>query len=184
MNSDEHTDEQLLRGVKSSDREAFKTLFEKYQPILFKHTLFRLRDADLAHDIIQETFLRVWEHRTSIKPHLPFLPYLFRISGNLVRDHARHVEVRLRHDKQLESQSVPDGDDPENAYRKKVLEEQILRVVNNDLPEKRRTIFLLSRAEGMSNGEIAEMLDISIKTVENQLTSALKVLRRKLAAYL
>jgi len=168
----------------SSDKQAFKALFEKYQPVLFKYTFFRLRDVDLTHDIIQETFLKVWERRTSLKPQLPFLPYLCRIGLNLVRDHAKHVNVMLRHSEKLEAQSHSDTDDPEKAYRQRVLEEEILRIVNKDLPDRRRMIFLLSRANGMSNGEIARMLHISIKTVENQLTSALKVLRKRLAAFL
>jgi RNA polymerase sigma-70 factor, ECF subfamily len=184
MNSASQTDEQLLRGVVSSDMQAFRTLFDKYQPILFRHLFFRLRDADVSHDIIQEIFLRVWERRTSLKPELPFLAYLLRIGGNLIIDHVRHVQVRLRHNERLAAEHPSSGDDPEEAYRQKVLEEEIRRIVNNDLSDRRRSIYLLSRTEGMSNGEIAQMLHISIKTVENQLTSALKVLRKKLAPFL
>src|SRR5258706_11317452 len=119
MDSIDQTDEQLLRGVMSSDKQAFKSLFEKYQPILFKHTFFRVRDADLAHDIVQETFLRVWERRTSLKPRLSFLSYLFRISANLLIDHVRHLNVRLKHNEILESPSLSGAEDPENAYRQR-----------------------------------------------------------------
>jgi len=173
-------DDHLLERVKASDMEAFRTLFEHFQPMLFRHVVYRVRDVDLAHDIVQETFVRVWEHRFRIVPHLPFFPYLLRISGNLTKDHFKHKEVRARYEDQIPQPEQSAHDDPEISFELNVLEREIVRVVNDDLAERCRAVFLLSRVEGKSNKEIADTLGISVKTVENQIGHALAVLRKRL----
>jgi RNA polymerase sigma-70 factor (ECF subfamily) len=174
------TDEELVRQIHASDTEAFRLLFEKYQPMLFRHVVYMLRDVDTAHDVVQESFVRLWEHRTTLHPQVPILAYLFRVSGNLVRDLARHREVRRKHEAHPPPVSpVPDGD-PADALHLRMLEEMLADVVRTRLPERCRQVFLLSRVEGMSNNEISERLGIAVKTVENQITRALRILRRHL----
>jgi len=179
------TDEQLLSATKSSDMEAFRLLFERYQPMLFRSLSYRTRDAELAHDLIQETFLRVWVHRTSLNPALPLFPYLLRISGNLLKDHYKHEQVVERH--QAEALRFPQTEAVETQEQqlfRAELEEKINDVVERRLGERCRTVFLLSRIEGKSNREIAQLLGISQKTVENQITHALKIVRKALARFL
>ncbi|MEK7250322.1 MAG: RNA polymerase sigma-70 factor [Bacteroidota bacterium] len=178
------SDEQLIERVRASDNEAFRLLFEKYQPILFRNVLHKVRDADAAHDIVQETFVRVWRNRTSLQSNLSFLAYLFRISGNLVRDNAKHREVRARLKGSIPPTSPSAQDDPESSLELNMLEEKLSEVVRTKLPTKCRAIFLLSRLEGMSNAEISLKLNVSIKTVENHMTRALKLLRRNLRGYI
>ena len=163
--------------------QAFRTLFEEFQPGLFRSVVYRLRDADLAHDIVQETFIRVWQHRTRLKPHLPFFPYLLRISGNLIKDHFKYKNVRSKYEDDVPLPEKSRQDDPEAAFRVGALEDEITKVVNT-LPDRCRVVFLLSRIEGKSHAEIGEILGIAPKTVENQIRHALYVLRRKLAEYL
>ena len=179
---DKSEDSQLLERVRHSDPEAFRSLFEKYQPILFRNVLHSVLDTDTAHDIVQETFVRVWDHRASLQPNLPLLAYLFRISRNLVRDRAKHSAVRKKFEADMPD--TPQTDNPEESLHAKILEEKLEEAVRTQLPAKCREIFLLSRMEGMSHAEISERLDISIKTVENQITRGLKILRKKLRAYL
>ena len=177
------SDEALIARTADSDLEAFRMLFERYQPILLRHLVYHLRDDDAAHDVVQETFLRVWQHRTGLRPSLSFLAYLFRISGNLVRDRARHTEVRTRLQDQVVSSTPSAGDNPESAAHYSLLHEHIALVVRENLPPRCREIFLLSRLEGMSNTEISHALRISVKTVENQLTRAIKILRKHLGPF-
>ncbi len=176
----ENGDVPLIERLRESDREAFRLLFQKYQPILFRNVLHSVRDADATHDIVQETFIRVWNHRASLKPRLPFLAFLFRVSRNLVLDQVKRIAVRIK----LESEVVQTGDlgvdNPVDSLELKMLEERLVLVVNTKLPKKCREVFLLSRMEEMSNAEISEHLGISPKTVENQITRALKILRRHL----
>jgi RNA polymerase sigma-70 factor (ECF subfamily) len=173
-------DDHLLGRVKASDMEAFRTLFEHFQPMLFRYVMYRVRDVDLAHDIVQETFVRVWEHRSRILPHLPFFPYVLRISGNLTKDHFKHTAVRARYEDQIPRPEQSVHDDPEMSFQLNTLEREIERVVNDHLAERCRSVFLLSRVEGKSNKEIADILGISVKTVENQIRHALAVLRKRL----
>jgi RNA polymerase sigma-70 factor (ECF subfamily) len=175
-------DSRLLERVRHSDKEAFRSLFDKYQPILFRNVLHSVRDTDTAHDIVQETFVRVWDHRASLKPHLPLLAYLFRISRNLVRDLAKHLAVREKYEAEVPLPGQVEN--PEESAHARILEEKLDEVVRRHLPAKCREIFLLSRIEGMSNAEISRLLGISVKTVENQITRGLKILRKHLGAYL
>lgn len=174
------SDEELVRQIHASDPEAFRQLFEKYQPIIFRQVVYMVRDVDAAHDIVQESFLRLWNHRLRLNTQLPILAYLFRISSNLVRDLARHNEVRRRHEEHLPPLHPSADDDPESALQLRMLEEMLSEVVRTRLPEKCRQVFLLSRVEGMSNNEISAHLGIAVKTVENQITRALRILRRHL----
>ena len=159
-------------------------LFDRYQPIIFRRVLFLTRETDLSHDIVQETFLRVWEHRASLKPKLSFLAYALRISGNLVRDHARHHKTRERLEKHVPLPPLSEGDDPAQALQLTMLEEQLNAIITRDLPEKCRTIFLLNRFEGKTHREIADILGLSVRTVEHQIGHALEVMRKRLKLYL
>ena len=73
-------DQKLLSCLKESDKDSFRELFSKYHQSLFNFVLYRLKDEVIADDIVQETFLRVWNHRNSIKPNQSFFSYIAKIS--------------------------------------------------------------------------------------------------------
>ena len=177
------TDSQLLKRVKDSDMEAFRTLFNRYQPVLFRRVLFQTRHTDLSHDVVQETFIRVWEHRTSLKPRLSFLSYIFQISTNLIRDNIKYQKIRERNEDYIPHSFLSENDDPGEALQLTLLQEQIMRIVNEHLPKRCREIFLLSRFEGKTHQEIADTLQLSVRTVEYQILHALKIMRKKLEQY-
>lgn len=179
------TERELIARVKASDKEAFRILFERCQPILFRHLSFRLRGLreesdEMAHDIVQETFVRIWEHRSSLKPQLSFLAYAFRIGGNLVLDAAKRRNIHERLRAEVPSPSRSEGDDPEETLEVRMLEERLERIMREDLPDRCRTVFLLSRIEGKSHQEIAALVGLRPKTVENHVNHALKIMRKKL----
>lgn len=175
-----HDEKRLLAAVKSSDPGAFKYLYEQYQPLLFRTILVRIPDADLAHDIVQETFTRVWERRRRLKPRQPFYPYIYRIGINLLKDHVRREKARGRLAGEAAASLYPDAPLTEDLLAARELEAKIRKIVDEELGKRCRTVFLLSRAGGKANSEIAAILDLKLKTVENQITHALKVLRDKL----
>lgn len=174
------TDLELLKQVKDSDMEAFRMLFNRYQPVLFRQVLFQTRHTDLSHDIVQETFIRVWEHRRSLKPQLSFLSYIFHISRNLIRDNIKYQKIRERTDMYVPHSVLSENDNPGEALQLTLLQEQIMSIINKDLPKRCREIFLLSRFEGKTHQEIADTLHLSVRTVEYQILHALKVMRKKL----
>lgn len=180
----QENESQLIDRLRESDGEAFRRLFEKYQPVLFRSVLFTLRDADMAHDVVQEAFVRVWKNRSSLQPSLPLLAYLFRISRNLVLDVARRQAVRRKLETEIPAALHPSAEDLVETLHLSMLEERVSEVVRAKLPPKCREVFLLSRMEEMSNAEVGRELGISVKTVENQITKATKILRRELRRYL
>jgi RNA polymerase sigma-70 factor (ECF subfamily) len=180
MDTAPHEIDLLTRVRDAGDTEAFGDLFRKYQPVVFRSTFFRLRDSDLTHEVVQETFVRIWDHRSSIRPRLPFLALALRIAQNIIRDMARHAATRERLASEIPPPALSDGDDPAEATALAMLEERIAHIITTQLGERCRTVFLLSRYEGMSHREISGILGISEKTVENQITKALKVLGKAL----
>lgn len=180
----QETESQLIEQTRGGDREAFRVLFETYQPILFRNVLYTLQDVDEAHDVVQDTFVRVWNRRTSLQPHLPVLGYLFRISRNLVLDLAKHKNVQRRLESDIPPALRASENDPVESLHLSMLEERIAQIVRTKLPAKCREVFLLSRVEEMSNAEISRQIGISVKTVENQITRGLRILRRHLRRYL
>jgi RNA polymerase sigma-70 factor (ECF subfamily) len=174
---------ELLEGVKNSNLDDFRMLFERHQPAVFRSVLYRLHDPELAHDIVQETFLKIWEHRTTLNPDLSFMAFALRIATNRARDVLRHKSTRERLKGRIPRPELSERDDPEAALQRTMLEQKLVSIINDKLPERCRTIFLLSRFERKSTQQIADLLGVSGKTVENQINRALKVLRRNLGEF-
>ncbi len=179
----DENEQNLIRRVRESDFEAFRELFNRYQPVVFRRALYLVRDADLAHDVVQETFVRIWETRQKLRKELSFLALAFRVSRNLVVDLARHRRIEEQSRDRIPRPACSEGDNPVESVELSGLQESLRKALNEDLGERCRTIFLLSRFERMSTREIAALLGIREKTVENQIAKALKVLRRKLAPF-
>ncbi len=170
--------------MKNGDECAFKSSYEHFFPILLRQIFFKCQDHSLAEDITQEAFLKVWTHRTSISTSKPLFPFVARIAHNLMLDRFRKNKTGEKYRDQVIEMSHRHNPEPDDCYQHKVLEEAIRRAVADHLPEKCRRVFLLSRIERMSNAEIASLLNVSKKTVENQLYHALKVIRKKCSQYL
>ncbi len=170
----------LIKKVKNSDENAFQKLFYNFYDILFRFVLYRINDEDIASDIAQETFFRVWKNRTSLVTNKSFFSLIARISTNLCYDYFRHKEVRRKNEHQVPKYGESHLYDPEKVNHAEFLEQEIRMIVNRKLSNKCRLIFMLSRFEGLSNLEIAEMLNISKRTVENQIYRALKKLKKHL----
>ncbi len=174
----------LIEKVKNSDQTAFHQLFSDFYDILFRFVFYRVQDRDLAEDITQETFLRVWNNRKTLIPNKSFFSLIARIATNLCYDHFRHMDVRKRNEKNIPNFGKSHFDNPTTLNQANMLEEKIRQLVNEKLPDRCKYIFILSRIEGLSNSEIAGKLNISIRTVENQIYRALKILKKYLKNYL
>lgn len=165
-------DDELLQHLKAGDMRAFEHIYRRYAPELF-HVCFKvLRDQAACEDLVQELFMRLWTKRH----HLPvqaLKPYLYRAARNNVLKAVRsnRIRVDVEHLEALVSQ-VSSSD------RLRVRELQLrLNQGLDKLPEKCRIIFEMSRFQQLSHKEIAARLNISVKTVENQIGIALKRLR-------
>ena len=174
----------LIADVRNSNSKSFKILFHQFHDQLFRFVVYRVQDPDTAEDITQETFLRVWKKRKSLQPEKSFFSLIARISTNLCHDHFRYNEVRIKNKDRIPNFGKSHFDNPEEVTQGKEIEQIIRRLVHSKLPEKCRIIFILSRIEGLSNREISFELGLSIRTVENQIYRALKILKKNLIKYL
>ncbi len=161
------------------DKHAFEELFRKFFPALMSFAGKFLSDEDDAREVVHKVFIKLWEKRNSLDTSTSLKSYLFRSvhnsSLNVIRDRKKFV-----------SDEVPDvasDIDIDSQMDAMELEDRINQVIQG-LPEKCREVFKMSRFEGLKYNEIADKLGISVKTVENQMSKALRVLREKLADYL
>lgn len=173
------TSEKKLHIHDEIDKPAFEELFRKYFPSLMAFAGRFLPDEDDAREVVHKVFINLWEKRSMLDTSTSLKSYLFKSVHN------RSLNV-IRDRKKFVGDEVPDlasEIDVEAQMEAMELEERIMKVIEG-LPEKCKEVFKMSRFEGLKYNEIADKLGISVKTVENQMSKALKVLREKLADYL
>lgn len=167
----------LLEQIKDSSQAAFEEFFNIYQPAVFRF-LFRFTgDKDVAEDLTQDTFIKFWYMREKIDLVLSPTAYLFKIARNSAINNI--TRSRLNEDFDVDQQS---NGDPQMEYEFSFLMDDFQKAIN-ELPERCRAVFILSRYENLSYLEISQALDISLQTVKNQMNKAISVLRVKLSAY-
>jgi len=167
----------LVDELSKGNHLAFNELFNVYSKRLYLFAYGYLKSHEEAEELVQEVFTKIWEIRADLKKELSFKSFLFTISFNLIRKHFR-TKVQIL--KYYNSNTI-EISDKQSAQKISYdsLHQYITELVNK-LPERRKEIFIKSRSEGHSIKEIAEELNISHKTVENQLTEALKFIRTNL----
>ena len=137
-------------------------------------------DGDIAEDLVQEVFGNIWKSANDLTIRTNEKSYLFGAVRNACMNHLRHQKVKATYETESSKQLFMNQ---ENFLEMDELQEKVNEVLNN-LPEKRRKIFELSRFEDKKYHEIADELNISIKTVETQMSRALKAMRKALDSYL
>ncbi|HRB51266.1 MAG TPA: RNA polymerase sigma-70 factor [Niabella sp.] len=158
----------------------YKQVFELHYEALYGYACSILKEETYVEDIIQNIFIKLWQNREMIVADT-VKSYLYTAVRNDCNNQIKHKGVQARHSKfvmDAENNSVH-----HNPAEVKELQEKVQFLINQ-LPEKCGTIFYLCRQSGLSYKEIAEALNISVKTVENQMSKALKTLRTGLAEYL
>jgi RNA polymerase sigma-70 factor (ECF subfamily) len=161
----------------------FKEFFENhYEELVFLSHRY-VKDSDTARDIVQKAFIQLWDKRDEIDPDRNVKSYLStsvrNLSLNWLRDNKKFNQDLLAYEGiEIEDESVPGHELETEDLQKKIDSALAL------LPEKTREVFILKREEGLKNSEIAERLDISIKTVESHMSKALKIFREELTEYL
>ncbi|MBN1413477.1 MAG: RNA polymerase sigma-70 factor [Bacteroidales bacterium] len=168
---------QLVKSLKKGDVLAFNNLFSYYGQRLYHFSYGYLRSVPECEELVQEVFTKVWEKRSELKEELSFRSYIFTIAFNIIR---KQFRSRAQTDTYIQSQLLEDFsmETTENIDFNS-LKNQLTQLVSR-LPSRRKEIFTKSRIEGFSVKEIAEEMNISKKTVENQLTEALRFIRSNL----
>ena len=167
--------ERLLRG----DVEAFDSIYYKYSGKLYAFGLKYLRSSAEAKELVQSVFLKVWENHKSLKKETSFKSYLFTIAYNDIckllrkRNYQQKFIDDTLYENAQSSYEIETGIDSQSVL------DQVQQIVNK-LPERQKNIFLKSRQEGKSTKEIAEEVGLSIGTVDNYISKALKSIRSRM----
>lgn len=176
-------EQQQLDALAAGDINAFEMLFRTYYKPLCNYAHTFITDKDEAEEVVQSTFLMVWEKRATLQIQTTVRPYLYAMVRNACLNVLKHEKIKQKHI----GEELAIGERTHESVIQSVfsseLEKQIYKAMEK-LPEQCRLVFKLSRFEELKYAEIAEQLGISIKTVENQMGKALKIMREQLKDYL
>lgn len=178
----DQTDKEILQLLPVNGDKAMELLFKKYYTFLCRVLIRVIPDENTAEDLAQDVFLDVWRKRDTINISISLKAYLRRAARNKALNYIRDRKIRFEDDEnqpEIESNAVSAN----HLLEAEELQQLINRSIDQ-LPERCRLVFTLSRYEDMTYQEIADELTISIKTVENQISKALKLLRGALGRYL
>lgn len=176
MNTTGKTDTELIKLLIHSDEEAFSELYVRYKDKLSSFCLHLLKSKEETNDIVQEIFIRLWESRAFIDPELSFSSFLYTMARNRILNYFRDADIDEKAKEILAARKVAQEEaiDSHLIYTEyqKILQDAIDR-----LPPQRRKIFNMSRIESMSHKEIATELGISVNTVQEHISEALKFIK-------
>ena len=177
------TDSALLDLIKKGHDHAFETLFRQYFKVLSVFANRYVQDMDQAQDLVQDVFVKFYEQRNNLEVHSSLKALLYQSVRNKCLDHLRSKQTRTEHHEKILIASQGNDIVGNDVMEELELEEKIAQVIE-ELPDQCKLIFKMSRLEGKRNAEIAEELNLSKRTVETQISNALKKLRKSLFQYL
>ena len=176
--------EQLqIGGLSEDDITAFEMLFRTYYHPLCNYAYSFLQDKEDAEEIVQSTFLMVWEKRQTLAIRTSVKPYLYAMVRNACLNVIKHEKIKQKYAGEEIASAARSHDSVTNFMASNELEYRI-KMALEELPEQCRIVFKLSRFEELKYAEIAEQLNISVKTVENHMGKALRIMREQLKDYL
>ncbi|MGE8376848.1 MAG: RNA polymerase sigma factor [Sphingobacterium sp.] len=169
----------LVDLIRQDDEKAFAVIYQRYSMPLYAHANRFIRNREETKDILQKVFVKIWSIRNKLPKDIKLSSYLYQIVKNELINYISHSKVVDKYLESMSSYASTYVADTDHVIREKQLQDIIEREIQN-LPEKMREIFQLSRKQYLSHKEIAEKLGISEKTVKNQISNALNLLRHKL----
>ncbi|MEO5978816.1 MAG: RNA polymerase sigma-70 factor [Chryseolinea sp.] len=166
----------VLQSIREGNSAAFQQLFDGCYEGLCRYAFTLLRDADEAEDTVQSMFLKLWEKRETLDILSDIQAYIYRSVYNQCLNQIEHRLVVKKHSEHL-AHVISHSTQPDTFPEE--LETKIKSIIES-LPTQCRTIFMMSRYDGLKYPEIASKLNISVNTIQNQVCKALKILREEL----
>ncbi|WP_247237925.1 RNA polymerase sigma-70 factor [Telluribacter sp. SYSU D00476] len=177
------SDTEIVSAIRQGHESAFEQMFRTYYERLCQYANSLLKDEDEAEEMVQTVFMSIWEKRSELEITLSLKAYLYRAVHNHCLNKIKHYQVREAHREYSLSYQAQGYEAVTETIYGSELEERIEQAVNR-LPEQCQLVFRMSRFEELKYQEIADRLGLSIKTIENQIGKALRILRSELADYL
>jgi RNA polymerase sigma-70 factor (ECF subfamily) len=162
--------------LKICETKTFETVYKQYSKDLRRFIFFKTQNIDKAEDILQETFIKLWDNCSKVKFE-SVKSYLYTIATNNFLNTIKHEKVVRKHQDALTRHTT--NESPEFIMLEKEFMDKLERAIDS-LPEKQKEVFLLNRIEKKKYKEIAEQLGISVKAVEKRMHLALVVMRDKI----
>lgn len=169
--------------MERKDKAAYEKLFKAHYQGLYRYAFLQLKEKEVSEEVVQDVMLTIWEKREQLEVTTSFRSYLYRSVYNRCMNQLKHIHYRenyKEHNSRIIAEAERDSFD-------KVEEEELYQRIQTaieTLPEERKRVFKLVKVDGLKYKEAAEQLNISVKTVENQMGSALKYLREQLTEFL
>ena len=176
MNKSTEVGPETISLLKSGNRPAFDEIYQHYSSNLYLRILKMVKVQEVADELLQDIFLKVWLKRDLIDENQPFKAWIYKIAQNCIYDHYR----LMAKDAKMRQYLIDHYSELYNETEEYLLNKERRAVLNlalDRLPEKRKQIFMLCRIEGKSYEEAASILNISPSTVSNQLVKATKSMR-------
>ena len=177
INKIDNTSENLLVvKIRENNKDAFKSLYDRYSKRIYYFSLRYLGSKEETEELVQSIFINIWEHRKSLDETLSVKNYIYRSAVNYITNYLKKNAIRTRF---IESENRKGEIQSNQTYEQIFLHdlEKSINSVVETLPSQQQKIFRLSRYEGLTYKEIAKKLDLSVRTVENQMYRVIKVLR-------
>jgi RNA polymerase sigma-70 factor (ECF subfamily) len=177
LNEIDNVDDSLLvTRIRQDDKYAFKSLYQRYSKKIYFFSLKYLGNNIEAEELVQSVFINVWEKRNYLDPTNSVKSYIYKAAANYIYNYLKKKSIHARFvDSQINKDEVLT-----NLTYEQVLFNDLEKSINSIvgiLPPQQQKIFQLNRNEGLTNDEIASKLDLSVRTVENQMYRALKTIR-------
>ena len=174
------TEKEELELLRNASKQSFEVLYHRYSGKLYNFVMKVSKgDTYIAEELVQRTFIKVWETREYVNPDKSFISYLCTIAKNMLLNEYEHQTIQFVYEEYIKIKAAVNDDSTEKEVDKNLLEEYIDKLADK-LPPKRREIFILSRKEGLTNKLIAKQLNISESTIETQLSKALSFMKNEL----
>lgn len=175
--SGEYNEVELLVKLSNGDKYAFEVLYNQYKYRITGNLLKLLKSEEIAEEILQDLFVKIWDTRQSIDPQKSFKSYLFRIAENMVIDYYRKASRDKKvHDKLMAAATESYSHIEEHIFNKE--SELLLYSAINLLPPQRKQVFTLCKLEGKSYKEVSELLGISHSTINDHLLKSNRFLKQ------
>ena len=174
-----HTEQELLEQLRSGSEAAFTKVYRLYSAQLFKKILRMVYDEDIAKELLQDLFMKIWEGREKIDPSRSFKSFLYAVGINLVYDYFRKTAKKNVMIARLISTAVEQYTHTEEG----IIEKENMDIINSavqKLPPQRKRVFVLCKLEGKSYAEVSKELNISSSTIHDHMVKANCLIRKYL----
>lgn len=178
--SQSYNEQDLLLKLREGDELAFEVIYRKHSLAIYANILRMVHNEEVASDLLQEVFLKIWENRVKIDPDKSFKGYLFTCSRFLVLNFLRHVSIEKQVENYLLHTRSEAYDHIEADVFTKETEAYLSQTIAQ-LPPQRQKIYTLCKVEGMSYEQVATVLGISITTVQDHIVKANRFIKKHLS---